>query len=92
MTDRVDLEVMDYGRGLSTGPFQIFFSVPGEVDGNGRKAFREIVQGPSIAAILDEIGQDIGSNPSLPQPTHIHGKKFEGDLLKAIMAAKDSWM
>lgn len=92
MSDRVDLEVINYGRRHSTGPFQVFLSVPGEADENGRKTFREVVQGPSIKAILDEIEQELGSCPSMPQPTHVHGQEIEGDLFKAIMAARDRWM
>jgi len=92
MTERVDLEVIDYSAGRRNGPIQLFFSVPGEVEESGRKKFREIVQGPSVKAILDEISSDIGVDDNLPKPTHVHGQPIEGDLLRAILGARDRWM
>lgn len=92
MSARVNLEVIDYSTGRLNGPYQLFFSVQGEVDHEGKKKFREIVQGRSIKAILDEIGPDIGADENLPMPTHVHGQKIDGDLYRAVMAAKDHWM
>ena len=92
MTHRVDVEVIDYSTGRSNGPYQLFFSVPGEVDAQGKKKFREIVQGPSIKAILDEIMPELGMDENLPMPTHVHGMQIEGDLMKSILAAKELWM
>ena len=89
--DRVDLEIIDYSTPRRTGPFHLFFSVPGEFEENGRKKFREIISGPNIKAIMEDIQPDLGVDHRLPCPTHIHGEEFEGDLLPAIMAAQDRW-
>lgn len=95
MTDRVDLQIIDYRRQpRDRGLYQMFFSVPGEKDEQGKKRFREIVQGPSIKAILDEIGPEIGTNDRPPKPTHVHGVAIaeDADLFTAIMQSRDLWL
>lgn len=93
MSDRVDLEVIDYSAGpRKQGPFDVFLSVPGERDEDGKKRFREIIRGPSIRAIIDDIGPDLGTTDSLPVPTHVHGMPVSDDLYLAVMAASNRWM
>lgn len=92
MTSRVNLDVMDYGTERKPGPIMFYFHVPGEKDDNGQKAFREIVSGPNVRAIMAEIGSDIGVDDRMPVPTHILGEPYEGDLTAAILSARDRWM